>query len=88
MKVVFVVPFFFRGDITQMRVYSDVERAQRALRRYVGYSKLLAEVRRAHPNATRTRAMVAAFGAIHGTPYAGTMVYEIMVDDKHRVRQW
>jgi hypothetical protein len=34
--MVFVVPFFLRGGLTQMRVYSDAKIAQRALRRYVG----------------------------------------------------
>jgi len=42
---VFVVPFFLDGRIDQMRVYSDVMKAQGALRRYVGYNALLRQVK-------------------------------------------
>ena len=84
--MLFVVPFFLDGDIDQIRIYSDVAKAQAALRRYVGYSRLLKVVRSANPTATRQRAMLDAYGAISGTPFAGTAVYEVEVDERRPVR--
>jgi hypothetical protein len=84
---VFVVPFFLDGNIDQMHVYSDVTKAQGALRRYVGYSALLRQVKDKTPGISRTRALLDAYGAIDRTPYAGTCVYEIVPDDNAPVRK-
>jgi hypothetical protein len=86
-KIVFVVPYFLNGDIRQLRVYTDVAKAQAALKRYVEYPKLLQEAKRANPKATRTRAHLDAYGAIERGPYAGTSVYEIEVDERKPVRR-
>jgi hypothetical protein len=86
-QVVFVVPFFLNGYIDKMRVYSDVMKAQAALRRWVNYRELIGEVKRAHPGIDRKRAMMRAYGAIDRTPFAGTCVYEVAVDSRERVRK-
>jgi hypothetical protein len=61
--------------------------AQAALRRYVGYRELLAEAKQHEPGANQRQARLDAYGAIHRTPYAGTCVYEIVVDDSTPVRR-
>jgi hypothetical protein len=86
-RVVFVVTFFLDGAIDKIRVYSDVLKAQRALRRYVGYRELLAEVKRANPKASAKRALMDAYGAIERTRYAGTEVYEVEIDSRYPVRR-
>ena len=78
--VCFVVPFFLDGHIDQVRVYSDVMKAQAALRRYVRYSELLAEAREKRPNVGRREARLDAYGAIERTAFAGTEVYEVEID--------
>ncbi len=86
-NTVFVVPFFLEGAVHEMRVYSDVLRAQSALKRYVGYTSLLSSVRAANHGISRKRAVLLAYGAIERTRYAGTAVYEIEIDDKEPVRK-
>jgi hypothetical protein len=86
-RLLFVVPFFCDGEIAQVRVYSDPLVAQRALRRWVGYSSLLRDVRAKEPHASRTRAMLDAYGAIERTRWAGTAVYEVPVDCRSPVRR-
>jgi hypothetical protein len=84
---VFVVPFFLDGRIDQIRVYSDVLRAQAALRRYVGYRELLAQIKERRKGRNKAQAVLAAYGAIERTRYAGTAVYEVDVDSRHPVRR-
>jgi hypothetical protein len=86
-RTVFVVPFFLDGSVHEMRVYSDVMRAQRALKRYVGYSRLLQSMRAENRGISANRAVVLAYGAIEHTRYAGTAVYEIEIDDTEPVRK-
>jgi hypothetical protein len=85
--LLFVVPFFHDGDITQMRIYSNVMTAQRALRRYVGHSELLKAVRKHSPGISARQAMLDTYGAIARTRFAGTGVWEIRVDDRLPVTQ-
>jgi hypothetical protein len=85
-RSVFVVPFFLDGKIDRLRVYSDVRKAQTALRRYVGYSDLLKRVKADNPGMNARRSMLDAYGAISKTPFAGTEVYEIEVDAPSRSR--
>jgi hypothetical protein len=86
-QTVFVVPFFYNGGIQRLRVYSDVMKAQAALRRYVGFKNLLERVRQQNPKITAKRAVLDAYGAIERTPYAGSFVYEVEVDDPKPIRR-
>jgi len=70
-----------------MRVNSDVTKAQAALRRYVGYRELLRDVKKTNHQIGRSRAMLDAYGAIDRTPFAGTAVFEIDIDDAKPVRR-
>jgi hypothetical protein len=81
-STVFVVPYFLNGEIAKIRVYSNVLVAQRALRRYVGYTALLREVRRKDAYLSGSRAMLYAYAAIERTPFAGTAVYEVPIDSR------
>jgi hypothetical protein len=86
-RSVFVVPFFCNGIIERLRVYSDVMKAQAALRRYVGYKDLLERVRRENPTISVRQAQLDAYGAIEHTPYAGSFVYEVEIDSAKPVRR-
>ncbi len=83
-RTVFVVPFFCDGEIVKMRVYSNPLAAQRALKRYVSYSQLLRRVKLENPKISARRATLHAYAAIGNTRLAGTVVYEIAVDDRTR----
>jgi hypothetical protein len=85
--MVFVVPFFLNGYIDRMRVYSDVMKAQAALRRWVNYRELVARVKRANPNIERKHVRLRAYGEIDRTPFAGTEVFEVDIDSPRPVRK-
>lgn len=86
-KIVFIVTFCVDGRIDQVRAYSDVMKAQAALRRYVGYSELLRAVKRANLGLNASQAMMRAYAAINETRFAGTSVWELMVDERGPTRR-
>lgn len=85
-RTVYVAVFCLHGRVEELRVYSDIIRAQRALRRYVRYSDLLASVKLKNPQATRARATLDAYGAIARTKFAGSSVWEADVDSRIPVK--
>ena len=76
----FVLPFFLDGEIVGMAVYSSLDRAQRALRRYVGFSELRAAEERKNPHLNQRELFRNAQNAIDHTRYAGSIVYEVRLD--------
>lgn len=76
----FVLAFFLDGAIDGMSVYSDLLRANRALRRYVKWPELRASVRRKNPTLRGSDLYRAIYGAMDQSRFAGTSLFEVPLD--------